>query len=343
MVIRTKFLDNVLSWCEEELHFQQVVIVAAGMDTRRFRIASEKIIIYELDFPQVLEYKANRLPEIKEYPTDQYKLIGVDFRENNWHNKLLEANYNPEKASLWIIEGLFVYLTDEQINGLLEKVNELTRPGCIIAGDWMNRSYIESKITKEFRDVFDSFHSPFINGRDHDEFNSLFYEKTGFLTQLYALGEDCSNFNRVPEGQVKVANEFPIENSSYQYIPRHFLFIGEKQTQGVKAYSDAFLSKYKAKTPTGDLLSHPDNKPQELKFEKQEVIEKLIQFANEILNNAEHTIHLGSSLYSAGFDSFSVLLLANKIEEHICINPPSTLAWLFSCDSIQDIANELCK
>jgi len=74
-------LDLILTTFELVHGVRQVVIVAAGMDTRVFRLGlDENHVVFELDFKQVLQYKADRIHhaegEVK--PTCKYIPLGVD-------------------------------------------------------------------------------------------------------------------------------------------------------------------------------------------------------------------------------------------------------------------------
>ena len=80
----------------------------------------------------------------------------------------------------------------------------------------------------------------------------------------------------------------------------------------------------------------------EVKYKsKEQLTEILTILVDEILNTQGFPVD--ASLYSAGFDSFSVLLLSKKILENVYNNPPTSLPWLFSCDSIKEIINEFLK
>ena len=62
MVLRTRYFDDFLLRITAEQGIGQVVLVAAGLDTRAFRLAwPAQTHVFELDRPAVLDYKAQIL------------------------------------------------------------------------------------------------------------------------------------------------------------------------------------------------------------------------------------------------------------------------------------------
>src|SRR5215831_20798496 len=58
IAIRTRFFDDFLQHVTGEYAIRQIVLMAAGLDTRAFRLSwPEQTRLFELDQPQVLQYK----------------------------------------------------------------------------------------------------------------------------------------------------------------------------------------------------------------------------------------------------------------------------------------------
>jgi len=164
-------------------------------------------------------------------PSCHYIPLGLDLTQPHWPLELKNSGYDPTKKAIWLIEGLLVYLKDEDIYSVFSKVTELMSEGSLIIGDFMNQSYLKSKITEGFRSIFDQNHSPFINGADYLPFRT-FLLNFGIISRISALGEKDTNFsNRVSVNQVRVAEKYPIHEIAFREIPRHFLFLGEKSTK----------------------------------------------------------------------------------------------------------------
>ena len=119
---------------------RQVVLAAAGLDTRAFRLDwSSRTRLYEIDLPEVLNAKEAVIEEDGAKSTCERFTVGVDLREANWPEVLLGCGYRPERPAVWVIEGLLYYLTRDAVHGLLEKVGALTASGSLLGLDVMNR------------------------------------------------------------------------------------------------------------------------------------------------------------------------------------------------------------
>jgi len=277
VAIRTKYFDEVILWAVKEEGIKQVVILAAGMDTRVYRLQLDAdTAVYELDFKQVLDYKMSVLSScgaMHSLPSCKYIPLGLDLTQPLWPLELKNSGYDPTKRAIWLIEGLLVYLKDEDIFSVFSKVTGLMSEGSLLIGDFMNRSYLKSKITEGFRSIFESFHSPFINGADYLPFTNLL-QNFGIISRISALGETHNNFsNRVPANQAKVAEKYPIHELAFQNVPRHFFFLGEK---AVDEKSLAITRKFgEIPKPSGiSFGSHLSSSP---KNPEKEELKKLIK------------------------------------------------------------------
>jgi methyltransferase (TIGR00027 family) len=129
VVIRTRFYDDYLrAACAEGC--RQVVLLAAGLDTRAFRLDwPDGLRLFELDLPEVLAFKDDVLTAS---PSCARTALPVDLREN-WPARLTEAGFDPSLPTAWLAEGLLVYLTAEEADLLLTRAGALSAPGSRIS------------------------------------------------------------------------------------------------------------------------------------------------------------------------------------------------------------------
>lgn len=107
----------------------QVVLLAAGLDTRAFRLAwPDGVRVFELDLPEVLRFKGSVLNQLNSTPRCARAEVPADLRED-WSSALRAAGFQPEVPTAWLAEGLLVYLTREQATDLLATVTALSPPG----------------------------------------------------------------------------------------------------------------------------------------------------------------------------------------------------------------------
>ena len=112
---------------------RQVVIPAAGLDSRAYRLAwPEGTVVFELDQPQVLEFKRDVLARSGEAPTAERREIAVDLRDD-WPHALLQSGFDPSRPSAWLVEGLLVYLPAAAQSELFAGIQALAAPGSHVA------------------------------------------------------------------------------------------------------------------------------------------------------------------------------------------------------------------
>ena len=126
VIVRTKFFDGYLLDATGD-GIRQVVLLAAGLDARAYRLGfPDGVRLFELDQPQVLDYKQRVLAEAT--PRCERVAVPVDLR-GDWLSALRQRGFDPSVPTAWLVEGLLIYLTATQAARLLEAVTELSAPG----------------------------------------------------------------------------------------------------------------------------------------------------------------------------------------------------------------------
>jgi methyltransferase (TIGR00027 family) len=128
MAIRTKFFDEFFTGATEA-GIRQAVILASGLDSRAYRLPWHAgTVVYEIDQPQVIEFKSRSLAELGATPTAYRRAVAIDLRED-WPAALRAAGFDPAQPTAWSAEGLLGYLPPEAQDRLLDTVTELSAPG----------------------------------------------------------------------------------------------------------------------------------------------------------------------------------------------------------------------
>jgi methyltransferase (TIGR00027 family) len=135
-----RVLDAVAGGC------RQVVLVAAGLDSRAFRLGlPENVTIFELDQAAVLDFKQTALDQHDVVPTCRRVPVHVDLLDG-WAPALLAAGFDGTQPALWIVEGLLMYLSSTDAEQLLATVTGLSAPGSRFAGEYFSRPWQESDV-----------------------------------------------------------------------------------------------------------------------------------------------------------------------------------------------------
>ncbi len=131
-VIRTRFFDDHLLDATGR-GIRQVVLLAAGLDTRAYRLDwPAGVRLFELDLADVLEYKRRVLGEQAAEPRCDYRPVPADLRED-WATPLTRAGLRSDQPTAWLLEGLLIYLSADEVIHLLGTLGELSPAGSQMA------------------------------------------------------------------------------------------------------------------------------------------------------------------------------------------------------------------
>jgi methyltransferase (TIGR00027 family) len=137
VVIRTRFYDDALL-AAVDAGCRQVVLVAAGLDARAFRLSwPPGLTLFELDQPDVLTRKDDVLAGAGAQARCPRKTVGIDLRED-WGAALVASGFDAGLPTAWLAEGLLVYLDDDSAARLLETVTGLSATGSRLAFEKRN-------------------------------------------------------------------------------------------------------------------------------------------------------------------------------------------------------------
>jgi methyltransferase (TIGR00027 family) len=135
IAVRTRFFDDFFtgSGGATEAGIRQAVILASGLDTRAYRLHwPENMVVYEIDQPQVIDFKTRTLADLGAAPTADRRPIGIDLRDD-WPTVLQQRGFDVNQPTAWIAEGLLVYLPAEAQDRLFDSIGALSAPGSRVA------------------------------------------------------------------------------------------------------------------------------------------------------------------------------------------------------------------
>ncbi|AKS31721.1 SAM-dependent methyltransferase [Mycolicibacterium goodii] len=135
--VRTHYFDEYFT---DIAHagIRQVVILAAGLDSRAFRLDwPAGTTVFEIDQPNVLEYKTATLQAHGAVAKARYVPVPADLRDD-WPATLIQAGFDPAQPTAWLAEGLLPYLPADAQDRLFELVGEHSAPGSRIAVEAFN-------------------------------------------------------------------------------------------------------------------------------------------------------------------------------------------------------------
>lgn len=151
VVIRTRFFDDACAAAlREEPAIRQIVMVAAGMDTRAYRLDwPQGTKVYEVDHGELLAEKTARLHQIGG-PSRALRINVAADLARDWRGPLIGAGFDPSKPALWLAEGLLFFLTEEQAGEVLSTCRAMSAMGSRLVVDMASRSLLNSPFSQIF-------------------------------------------------------------------------------------------------------------------------------------------------------------------------------------------------
>ena len=132
IAVRTRFFDDFFTDASTA-GVRQAVILASGLDTRAYRLPwPAGMVVYEVDQPQVIEFKTTTLAGLGASPTAQHRTVGIDLRDD-WPTALRCQGFDATQPTAWSAEGLLAYLPPQAQDRLFDHITELSAPGSRVA------------------------------------------------------------------------------------------------------------------------------------------------------------------------------------------------------------------
>jgi methyltransferase (TIGR00027 family) len=156
IAVRTRFFDEFFTAATAS-GIRQAVILASGLDTRAYRLPwPAGTVVYEIDQPEVIEFKTRTLAGLGAEPTTQRRTVSIDLR-HDWPAALKEAGFDTGVPTAWSAEGLLVYLPPDAQDRLFDNIAALSAPGSRVATEHMDMSGLPAdwaeKLTERSRRI----------------------------------------------------------------------------------------------------------------------------------------------------------------------------------------------
>ncbi len=146
LVARDRYIDDVLQSALTE-GLQQLVILGAGYDSRAYRFEALKsgIKVFEVDHPATQPDKQARLKAIFGEVPAHVTFVPVDFNTQTLEQRLPESGYDPALKTLFIWQGVSMYLTAEAVDATLAFVARHAGPGSAIVFDYIYQAVLDGR------------------------------------------------------------------------------------------------------------------------------------------------------------------------------------------------------
>ena len=134
VIARTLYFDRLISRLADDV--EQFVVLGAGYDTRTCGALEETSLrVFEVDHGETQAHKISCLREAR-INASHVTFVQVDFRQDNLFEKLLASGYDPTKKTLFLWEGVTLYLSEDEVRNTLTNVRTHAVPGSAILVDF---------------------------------------------------------------------------------------------------------------------------------------------------------------------------------------------------------------
>lgn len=137
---RTIYFDKIIDKSKDKV--EQFVIMGAGFDTRcHGDLKNSNLKFFELDQAKTQKFKIEYLKKAG-IDTSNINYIEVDFSTEHWYEKLEKAGYDPDKKSIFLWEGVTLYLSEKDVRNTLKEIKEHAASGSILASDLYAKRFV---------------------------------------------------------------------------------------------------------------------------------------------------------------------------------------------------------
>lgn len=134
---RVRYFDDFVEKCVDN-GLEQLVILGAGYDTRAYRLECLKINVkvFEIDHPSTQQVKIEKIKEIFGSVPGHVEYIPMDFEKQVLDESFLKSGYDSSKKTLFLMEGLTLYIMPKTVDGILSFIVTNSIKGSTVIFDY---------------------------------------------------------------------------------------------------------------------------------------------------------------------------------------------------------------
>lgn len=140
---RSIYFDNIINQSKDQV--EQFVVMGAGFDTRCYGdLKQSNLTLFELDQAKTQQLKREYIQKAG-IDVSHVKFVEVNFSSDDWHEELVNTGYDPSKKSIFLWEGVTLYLTEKAVRKTLQIVKSYAATGSVIVADMYALSFVKGE------------------------------------------------------------------------------------------------------------------------------------------------------------------------------------------------------
>ncbi|MBN1188367.1 MAG: SAM-dependent methyltransferase [Dehalococcoidales bacterium] len=143
VIARTRYFDAVFVEALEN-SFDQIVIFGAGFDSRtlRFNSLNKGTRVFELDAPATQRDKVKVYLAKKLVCPENLVFVPLDFNRESLPEKIAQAGFAPGRKTLFLLEGITMYLSKEAVENTFRFISEAASSGSLVVFDYIHAAVL---------------------------------------------------------------------------------------------------------------------------------------------------------------------------------------------------------
>ncbi len=193
----------------------QVLVMGAGFDSRAYRFARRfpALVFFEIDLPATIAAKRQAVQRLSDVPPARVRYVPLDFDRQSLDDALAGAGYDQAQRSLFILEGVTMYVTGQGNDATFAFMARRSAPGSLVVFDYLLRRVVDGDFAGLYGAVSDargvaSLGEPYLTGWTPEQAAAFVGQHgmtvledlgPGELARRYLTGRDGKADGRLPD------------------------------------------------------------------------------------------------------------------------------------------------
>ncbi|HSB66775.1 MAG TPA: SAM-dependent methyltransferase [Anaerolineales bacterium] len=147
LVARCRYMDDLLQASLDD-GLKQLVILGAGYDSRAYRFGELRrgVKVFEVDHPATQQLKMKKVKEVCGELPGFVSYVGVDFNRQTLEERLPASGYDEHQKTLFIWEGVVMYLSPEAVDGTLSFISHHSGGESQVVFDYIYSALLDGSV-----------------------------------------------------------------------------------------------------------------------------------------------------------------------------------------------------
>jgi methyltransferase (TIGR00027 family) len=147
LVARCRYMDDLLSEIFE-VGLKQLVVLGAGYDSRAYRFSylNQAVKVFEVDHPATQQIKMKKVRAALGDLPEHVTYVGIDFNKDTLEQRLPECGYDEHVKTLFIWEGMVMYLSADAVDRTLGFIVQHSGPGSQVVFDYIYTALLDGTV-----------------------------------------------------------------------------------------------------------------------------------------------------------------------------------------------------